>query len=752
VAGSLGEEPLRVGLVGTYPPTRCGIATFTAALAAAMADAPWGCRCGVVASVEERGRLLHSSEVVAHLVAGSHASQAAAVDALQEFEVVVVQHEFGIYGGDDGEEVVDLVRELAVPVILVLHTVLRQPTTRQRRIVEQLGMLADRVVVQSRAARTRLLEQYAVDTEKVRTIPHGAPPNLSAGSPRAAGAPPVVLSWGLLGPDKGIEWGIEAIAQLGDLEPAPRYVVIGQTHPKLPDRAGEDYRRLLEERARVLGVADRVEFDAGYHTTVSLLARVREADVVLLPYRSREQVVSGVLVEAIASGKPVVATRFPHAEELLGEGSGVLVPHEDAHAIALALRRLLTEETLASRAATVARRQARELFWESVGGRYADLAAELAGRSTRARPVQPSFPAPAFGHLLCLSDDVGVFEHAEGTAPRRDHGYCTDDAARALVVVMREPVRSSRLERLAETCLRFLEAAQLPDGRFRNRRSVGRRWLDEGDSDDAGGRALWAAGLAAAAASGGRQRERALGLFRRASGFRSAWPRANAFAILGGVEVVAIAPERPAAEALALIECAADGLGRVSPDPAWPWPEKRLTYANAVLAEARIAAAGALTDQPLLDEGLELLAWLVELETSGEHFSFTPVGGWMAGEPRPGFDQQPIEAAAMVDACVRAFDATGDREWADHALRAAAWFLGVNDAGVPLYDPLSGGCRDGLERDGTNRNEGAESTLALIGALQQTRRLQAALRSASSSSSFSTVAAPTQRSAAPYVR
>lgn len=712
-----------------------------------MASARPDGRFGVVACVEREGSTLHSSDVVAQLAHGSAEARAAAVAALDDFDVVVLQHEFGIYGGDDGAEVLDLIAALRVPVVAVLHTVPRAPSPGQRAVLERLALLADRLVVQSGSARTRLLEQYAVDARKVTTIPHGARPNLHARPRRAPGEPPVVLSWGLLGGDKGIEWGIEAIARLRGRGQEVRYVVVGQTHPRILERVGEDYRESLLELAASLGVADLVEFDNAYHDTRSLLARVREADAVLLPYRSREQVVSGVLVEALASGKPVVATRFPHAEELLREGSGLLVPHEDADAIADALHRLVTEPGFAASAEAVARLQARSLFWSSVGERYAELAAATA--TLRMAPRVRVFPAPSFEHLLRLSDEVGVFEHAKLTLPRTAHGYCTDDVARALVAVLREPVPPPRLERLAERCLAFLESAQRPDGRFRNRLSVERRWLDEVGSDDSNGRALWAAGTAAVGASRRELRQRALALLEAGAGFDSPSPRANAFAVLGAAEVIAAAP---VTAAYGLCERAAGRLGHVSPAAAWPWPEGRLAYANAVLPEARIAAGVALEDEVLVEEGLALLRWLVETETRDGRFSFAPAGGWGPGERRPGFDQQPIEAAAMADACARAYDVTGDATWADLCLRAAAWFLGANDVGAQLLDPASGGGCDGLERRGVNRNEGAESTLALITALQQARRLQAAARSAPTTSAVSTVAAPTQRSAAPYVR
>ncbi len=744
-------EQLSVGFVGTYPPTKCGIATFTASLAKAMAPAGSGRRAEVVSCVELPGVVQHPPEVVAELVSGSIASREAVAAALDELDVVVLQHEFGIFGGEDGSEVIGLVAGLSVPVIVVLHTVPRRPSPGQCAVVEQLAELADRVVIQSAAARIRLLETHMIEPEKVCVIPHGAPANLTAevSSPDPARSP-VVLTWGLLGPSKGIEWGIEAMALLRDVEPRPRYVVVGQTHPRILETRGEEYRDSLVARAVALGVDHLVEFDNAYRDTMSVLARIRDADVVLLPYLSREQAVSGVLVEAIASGKPVVSTRFPHAEELLWQGSGILVPHEDAEAIAAALRSLLTDPALASRTAAVARRQAPSLFWENVGKSYLRLASEVARKPARVSELR--LPPPSFAHLLRISDDAGVFEHAKLTVPRPEHGYCTDDVARALVAVMREPRRPPELERLAATCLAFLECAQLPNGCFHNRLSVRRRWLDEVGADDTVGRALWALGVVSAGAATREQRDRARALFEAGAGFRTPWPRANAFAVLGAVELLAARPQRPVGRAWELLEAAAAGLGRLSPDPDWPWPEARLAYANAVLAEARLAAGVTLGDDRLVADALDLLAWLVEAETSGDHFSFTPVGGWAPGSPRPGFDQQPIEAAAMADACARAFAVTGDPHWAARGLRAAAWFLGANDVGVPLLDAVSGGCKDGLMPDGANENQGAESTLALITALQQARRLQATVRRAPTTSAVTTLAAPTQRSAAPYVR
>jgi glycosyltransferase involved in cell wall biosynthesis len=371
-ARSAAEHRPSVGFVSTFPPTRCGLATFTASLAGALAP---GWRAGVVSCVDRPGETALSPGVVHEWVRGSGSSLRRAVRALDGFDTVVVQHEFGLFGGVDGEDILDLAADLtASTLVVVLHTVLEHPSANQRRIVEELAVIADRVVVQSEVARRRLVAAHALDPSRVAVIQHGAPANLGPPRPHEPGRRPVVLTWGLLGPGKGIEHAIEALAGLRDLDPIPRYAVLGQTHPNIVRRSGEAYRESLQSLAAARGVEDMVEFDDAYRGTSEVLAEIRKADVVLLPYLSRDQVVSGVLVEAIASGKPVVSTAFPHAAELLSAGSGIVVPHEDHAAIAAALRTLLTDRAAASVAAAVARRQAASLTWETVAAQYRELA------------------------------------------------------------------------------------------------------------------------------------------------------------------------------------------------------------------------------------------------------------------------------------------------------------------------------------------------------------------------------------------
>jgi len=412
------------GVLSTYPPTQCGLATFSAALVAHLASPED--RVGVVAVVDAM-QARPRPEVTHQWVRGDVAGAARAAAALDSFDVVVLQHEYGIYGGTDGADVLAVARALRVPLIVVLHTVLVTPSDHQRAILEELGRLSATLVTMSRTARDRLVEHYAVDPRAVRVIPHGAPAEVRAPveavdgldeltaasrpSRPARPAAPVVLTWGLLGEGKGIEWAIDAMAQLSDLRPAPVYRVVGQTHPKVLEQHGESYRESLRARARDLGVASAVQFDARYLDRSELQREVREAAVVLLPYDSREQVTSGVLIEAAAAGRPVVSTGFPHARELLASGAGLVVRRQDPQAIAAALRRVLTEPALAAGMAAEARRLAPALLWSAVADQYRAIATDalmaadtlladaagLAGAALLAAEAGPGGPPPQGG-------------------------------------------------------------------------------------------------------------------------------------------------------------------------------------------------------------------------------------------------------------------------------------------------------------------------------------------------------------------
>jgi glycosyltransferase involved in cell wall biosynthesis len=367
---------LLYGLLSTYPPTACGLATFTSSLASELAG-PAGRGGGfrVVRAVDQP--TVSAPEVVAHLLAGSSASADAAADALNDADVAIVQHEYGIFGGPDGDEVLTVLDALTVPVIVVLHTVLVDPSPHQREVLEAVVDAADAVVTMTQTARRRLAAGYQADMAKVTVIPHGAhtAPRLHGAS--EATARPIILTWGLIGPGKGIEWGIDALALLGDVRPSPRYLIVGKTHPKVLDASGEAYRESLQDRAAALGLSADVQFDATYLDVPALQGIVRQAAIVLLPYDSPDQITSGVLIEAVAAGKPVISTRFPHAVELLGGGVGLLVGHRDPVAIAAAVRRVLGDGGLRDTMTSAAERLAPGLAWSAVADLYREVAEEL---------------------------------------------------------------------------------------------------------------------------------------------------------------------------------------------------------------------------------------------------------------------------------------------------------------------------------------------------------------------------------------
>jgi len=367
--------PSSYGFLSTYPPTQCGLATFTAALLRALITPGSGDRAGVVRVVDSPVRS-EAPEVVAHLWSRAPGAQRVAAEALNSFDIAVVQHEYGIYGGPDGDQLLGVLEDVRVPIVVVAHTVLARPTPHQAHVLQQVVSASDAVVTMTDAARDRLVARYDVEPTKVVVIPHGAHKR-NAATVHAPEKRPLILTWGLLGPGKGIEWAIDGLQRLRQLHPRPAYIVAGQTHPRVRERQGEEYRLHLAQRARAVGVSDLVRFAGSYLDEATLTGLIRRADVVLLPYDSREQVTSGVLVEAVAAGKPVVATAFPHAVEMLSSGAGLLVPQYDGAAIGAALYRVLTEPDLAGRMASEAVRLAPALLWPAVADQYRALAADL---------------------------------------------------------------------------------------------------------------------------------------------------------------------------------------------------------------------------------------------------------------------------------------------------------------------------------------------------------------------------------------
>ncbi len=367
------------GIVSSFPPTACGIATFSAALAAGLianGDTVDVVRCGTPPEMED--------PLVVAALGDASTDVAAAIDELNRVDVAIIQHEYGIYDGQDGDDVLELMAGVAVPSIVVAHTVVREPTASQRRVLEAVCAASDAVVVMTASAYARLIEGFDVDPSKISVIPHGAATPLDEPPQGGEGPslrPPQLLTWGLLGPGKGIEWAIDALASLDDLRPRPTYLVAGSTHPKVLARSGDSYRRMLVDRAQRAGVGPSVTFDDVYRDLSALTDVIRAADLVVLPYDSEDQVTSGVLVDAVAAGRPVVSTAFPHAVELLSSGAGLVVPQRDPAALADAIRSVLTDPDLAAAMAAEARRLAPDLSWSAIARQYGDLAGQLHGAS-----------------------------------------------------------------------------------------------------------------------------------------------------------------------------------------------------------------------------------------------------------------------------------------------------------------------------------------------------------------------------------
>jgi glycosyltransferase involved in cell wall biosynthesis len=737
-----------VALISSYVPRRCGIATFTADLAAGLASAAPEVRLGVVALNDTRGGYAYPDHVLFEVAQNELGDYRVAADYLNSnrIDIVSVQHEYGLFGGADGGHILKLMGQLRMPVVTTLHTVLRQPTPTQKSVLSELAALSDRVVTMTETGRRFLAEVYGVEERRVAIIPHGIPdlpfvdPNFYKDQFGVEGRK-VLLTLGLLSPNKGIENVIRALPQVAAHHPDVVYMVVGATHPHVRRREGESYRLSLLGLARDLGVDDRVIFHDRYVDSTEFCEFLGCADVVVTPYLNEEQVVSGTLSYAMGAGKAVVSTPYWHARDVLAEGRGVLVPFRDPEAMARALVELLADEAGRQAMRKRAYLYSRDAVWSAVGRRYAELFTEVL-RERRRRPRLfaaasrrrvADVPALDLRHLRRLTDGTGILQHSKYWVPDRQHGYCTDDNARALIVVSRAAAHMTGGEDLQELAVRylaFLRHAFNPErGMFRNLMGYERRWLEEQGSPDSHGRALWALGVAAAELPDDTLRLLSQQLLHQALPAAENLPdlRATAFALLG----LAAYLERYGGDSAAkrtrglLAErlwCAF----RSATEPAWPWPEETLTYANAVLPQALLESGRQLGCREMVDCALACLHWLMEVQTLDGHFSAIGNQGWYRrGGVRARFDQQPIEAQASLDACISAFRATGERLWLDRALAAFHWFLGGNDLGQGLYDHRTGGCYDGLQPTGVNLNQGAESTLAWLHALIQVHVLQA---------------------------
>jgi len=733
-----GPYPYRVALIGNYLPRRCGIATFTADLTEALGLERSESDYWVVAMNDRAEGYDYPMQVRFEVSERSPADYALAADFLNmnRVEVACLQHEYGIYGGEHGAYVLDLVSNLRMPLVTTLHTVVQEPTPKLAAVTRRIAELSDRVVVMSDKAASILKDVYGIPSRVIEKIPHGIPdvpfvdPAYYKDQYGVEGRK-VILTFGLLSPNKGIETMIEALPSVVATHPDAVYVVLGATHPHVRRQHGEAYRLSLQRLARQVGVEDHVIFHDRFVSQRELLQFLGAADLYVTPYLHREQAASGTLAYALGSGKAAISTPYWYAEELLAEGRGRLVPFRDAEALAEETIDLLTNEVERHAVRKRAYRYTRDMVWKEVARRYLEVFANVKRqRQTMPRPVFQTktlaasprvMPTPNLEHIVRLTDDVGILQHATHIVPNRDHGYCTDDNARALLAVIgAESTESdgSRLTDLAATYLAFLHHAFDPDrGRFRNFMAFDRRWLEAVGSEDSHARALWSLGRTVATATSQELRAVAQTLFEAAlpavTEFTS--PRAWAFSLFG-INAY-LERYRGDSEARRIRQHLAEALlerHRKHAVADWPWIEDTLTYANGRIPHALIAAGSDTGDPSMTEAGLASLEWLVRVQTDPRGH-FAPVGsnGWYPrGGQKARFDQQPIEALAMIQACGAAYDATGDAIWISRAQVCADWFLGRNDLNLSLYDPKSGGCRDGLNADGVNSNQGAESTLA----------------------------------------
>ena len=745
----------RLAVLGNHPPRLCGIATFTQHLTDALVAERNGLECAVLAMNDPGNRYAYPARVRFEIGEADLTSYRRAVDFLHVHspDVVSLQHEYGIFGGDAGAHVLALLRELRVPVVTTLHTVLATPDPQQRLAMDGVIRASERLVVMSARGAALLGEVHHVPADKIDLIPHGipdVPPNLQGKEALGLQDRPVILTFGLLSPDKGIEQVIDALPAILARHPSLIYVVLGATHPTVKAHHGEAYRDSLEARARHLGVEHAVRFDNRFVSEGELVEYLGAADLYITPYHNAQQITSGTLAYAVGAGKAVISTPYLYAEELLADGRGVLVPWRDPPAIAREVVALLDDEPARLAMCARARAHGRAMQWPEVARGYLEsfdrARHDHATRTPRLLPKHarrgPPIELPVLDlrHLRHMTDATGLLQHASFCVPRYDEGYCTDDNARALLLVTgleaSGPVGATR--ELASRYLAFVSHAfDSSSGRFRNFLSYERQWTETVGSEDSHGRALWALGAVGASAADDGRRKLGKDLFRAALPAARAFssPRAWAFSLLGLDDHLKASPLDASAQAVRT-ELAERllGLFERSSAPDWPWFEESATYDNARLSQALIVSGARMRRPQMLRSGLRSLAWLAEVQrcTSGW---FAPIGSngfYVRGGIPAEFDQQPVEACAMVSACLEACRVTGEPRWAAHARSAFRWFLGQNQLEMPLYDASTGGCRDGLHADRVNENQGAESMLSFLLALEEMRGAdRARLRAAS---------------------
>jgi glycosyltransferase involved in cell wall biosynthesis len=718
-----------IALIGNFLPRKCGLATFTTDTYQALQQRYPDLRVDVYAMDDRPGLHAYPPAVTHAIPQNDRAAYSEAARRIVESgaKAVWVQHEYGIYGGAAGDYLLALLDRVGLPVIVTLHTILDAPNADQRRVMDALLRRAARVIVMAEKGREILTRVHDVDPHKLVMIPHGVPDRAFV-EPAAmkdrfgwAGRD-VILTFGLLAPNKGIETMIAAMPAVVERHPNALYVVLGATHPHLVEHEGEAYRDRLKALAADRGVADNVCFVDAFVEHEELLDHLQAADLYVTPYNNPAQITSGTLSYAVSMGKVVISTPYVHASEILADDHGVLVPFGDVAAFAREITRLLGDASARRALAERAYARGRTMLWPRLAERamteLADAIATLPARILRAPELAPL--KPNLAAVERMSDATGMLQHSIFSVPDRRHGYCIDDNARALILMHRiDDLDETTRDKWTSIYAAFLQHAWNPDtGRFRNFMNFDRSWCEDQGSEDSNGRALWALGVTAREARARKHRDWAIALFDATAGIalELGSPRARAFAMLGAAAMLDVYPGH--ARSIEILTRFGEELVALLHEarrPEWQWFEIVLAYDNARLPEAMIRAGQTLERPDLLDVGLATLDWIVARQTSPEG-RFRAVGTESFhrpyADPLP-FDQQPLEAQATIDACIAAHEVTGDARWADEAMKAYRWYLGVNDLDLPLASGADGGCFDGLMPHGINQNQGAESILAL---------------------------------------
>lgn len=662
---------------------------------------------------------------------------------INDVDLVCVQFEYGIFGGKAGSHILALLRELRMPIVTTLHTILKDPDPDQRRVLEEVAALSDRLVVMSERGSEFLQKIYNVSPEKIDLIPHGIPdvpfvdPSFNKDLFGVEGKI-VLLSFGLLSSNKGIETVISALPDIVARYPDIVYIVVGATHPHVIQHEGETYRLSLQWLAQQKGVESNVIFYNRFVSSEELVEFISAADIYITPYLNEAQITSGTLAYTLGAGKAIISTPYWYAQEILSDGRGVLVPFRDHEALAEQVINLLDNEAERHAMRKRAYMFGRAMIWSEVAQRYMESFERA--RAERRHYIPPGFIAKALDkypgelpplkldHLRNMTDETGMLQHALFTVPNYSHGYTTDDNARALLIsILLDELGSSENLGLASRYLAFLGFAfNTQTKRFRNVMDYQRNWLEDHGSDDSNGRAIWALGTVLSHSNTPTLNSMAGWLFEQTlpSILLTTSPRAWAFALIGIYEYSQkFAGDRRADQVRDELAGRLLTLYQNNRSEEWRWYEKELSYCNAALPHGLLTCGKSIPNKAMTDAGLESLNWLADLQCA-DAGHFVPIGSngfYQKGGERARFDQQPVEAQAMVSVCLEAFRITGDKFWNREARRAFEWFLGRNDLNLSVYDPTTGGCRDGLHSDRLNENQGAESTLAFLQSLLELR-------------------------------